>query len=202
VALLSYTYGFNGMPYPDGDTWRGNLIDEDAILAEAAAAREDGAEFVVLALHWGDEYQHDPNRQQLELAPRLIKSADIDLVLGHHAHVVQPTEYFDGEWVVYGMGNLMSAHRTPGEPQSEGLLVRFTITEDLESGRFVATDAEYLPLLQTDAFPVGVVNVPAALEGGDAGTATVDRLEVAMERTTEVVGRLDAYEHGLHLLAD
>ncbi len=200
VALLSYTYGFNGMPYPDGDTWRSNLIDEDAILAEAESAHELGAEFVVLAMHWGDEYQPEPNQQQVELAPRLIKSADIDLVLGHHAHVVQPIEQVDGEWVVYGMGNLMSAHRTPGEPQNEGLLVRFTVTEDLDSGRFVATDAEYLPLLQTDAFPVGVVNVPAALDGGDAGTATAGRLEVAMERTTEIVGRRGALDHGLHLL--
>ena len=32
VALLSYTYGFNGIPYPNGDTWRANEIDEGEIL--------------------------------------------------------------------------------------------------------------------------------------------------------------------------
>lgn len=202
VGLLSYTYAFNGIPYPGGDTWRSNVIDEDAILAEAAAARAAGAEFVVLAMHWGDEYRHDPNSQQLELAPRLIETADIDLVLGHHAHVVQPLEYVDGEWVVYGMGNLMSAHRTPGEPQNEGMLVRFTVTEELEAGRFTTTAAEYLPLLQTDAMPVSVVNVPAALDGGDTGTATTARIDEAMDRTTEVVGRRDAFEHGLRLVED
>ncbi len=202
VGLLSYTFAFNGMPYPDGDTWRSNLIDEDAILSEAAEARAGGAEFVVLAMHWGDEFSRDPNQQQLELAPRLIEAADIDLVLGHHAHVVQPVEYFDGEWVVYGMGNLMAAHRTPGEPQNEGLLVRFTITEDRDSGRFSTTSAEYLPLLQTDEFPVGVVNVPAALNGGDAGTATTTRLEAAMDRTTEIVGGRGAFDDGLSLVDD
>src|SRR5690606_1069363 len=72
VGLLSYTYGFNGIPYPDGDEWRGNLIDEEEILAEAGAAREAGAELVVLSMHWGDEYVHDPNQQQLDLAPELI----------------------------------------------------------------------------------------------------------------------------------
>jgi poly-gamma-glutamate synthesis protein (capsule biosynthesis protein) len=153
-------------------------------------------------MHWGDEYRHDPNPQQLALGPRLIKSADVDLILGHHAHVVQPLEYFDGEWVVYGMGNLMAAHRTPGEPQNEGLLVRFTITEDLDEGRFTTTGAEYLPLLQTDAMPVSVVNVPAALDGGDAGTATTVRIDKAMDRTTEVVGRRDAFGHGLGLIDD
>ncbi|HEX6232569.1 MAG TPA: CapA family protein [Jiangellaceae bacterium] len=202
VGLLSYTYGFNGIPYPDGDTWRSNLIDEAAILAEAETARAEGAEFVVLALHWGDEYRHQPNEQQLELAPRLIESAEIDLVLGHHAHVVQPLEYFDGEWIVYGMGNLMAAHRTPGEPQNEGLLVRFTVAEDLDAEKFATTSAEYLPLLQTDEFPVGVVNVAAALDGGEAGTASTARLEKAMDRTTEIVGSRDAFEHGLRLLDD
>ena len=202
VGLLSHTYGFNGIPYPDGETWRANVIDENAVLAGAAAVRAAGAQFVVLALHWGDEYQHDPNPQQLELAPRLIKSPDIDLILGHHAHVVQPLENFDGEWVVYGMGNLMAAHRTPGEPQNEGLLVRFTVTENAETGRFTTTAAEYLPLLQTDAMPVSVVNVSAALEGGDPGTATAARIDKAMDRTTEVVGRRDAFEHGLRLIED
>jgi poly-gamma-glutamate synthesis protein (capsule biosynthesis protein) len=202
VGLLSYTYAFNGIPYPGGDPWRSNVIDEDAILAEAETARADGAEFVVLVMHWGDEYRHQPNQQQLELAPRLIETAEIDLVLGHHAHVVQPLEYFDGEWVVYGMGNLTAAHRTPGEPQNEGLLVRFTVTEDVAAEQFVTTSAEYLPLLQTDKYPVGVVNVPAALQGDDAGTASTARLEEAMDRTTEIVGSRAAFEHGLRLFDD
>lgn len=187
VGLVSYTFGFNGIPYPDGETWRSNEIDEAAILDDAAAARQAGAEFVVVAIHWGTEYDQEPNDQQLDLAPRLIASPDIDLLLGHHAHVVQPLEAVDGEWIVYGMGNLMAAHRTPGEARSEGLLVRFTVTEDLAAGRFVTTGAEYLPLLQTDDFPVEVLDVPAALSSGDTGTATSSRLQTALDRTTEVV---------------
>jgi hypothetical protein len=82
------------------------------------------------------------------------------------------------------------------------MLVRFTITEDLDAGGFTTTGAEYLPLLQTDAMPVSVVNVSAALVGGDAGTATTARIDKAMDRTTEVVGRRDAFEHGLRLIED
>lgn len=202
VGLLSYTYGFNGIPYPDGDEWRGNLIDEDTILAEAEAARELGAEVVVLAMHWGTEYAHEPNEQQRELAPRLISSPDIDLILGHHAHVVQPVENFDGQWVVYGMGNLMHAQNRPDDPRHEGLLVRFTLTEDVDTGEFTTSRAEYLPVFQTSDFPVGVVDVAAALDGGDSGTATTARLEIAMDRTTEIVGRRGASDDGLELLAD
>lgn len=187
VALLSYTYGFNGIPYPGGQTFWANEIDEPTILADAATARQRGAEVVVVALHWGTEYDHDPNSQQLELAPRLIASPDIDLLLGHHAHVVQPIEKIGGEWVVYGMGNLMANHAEPQGPKSEGLLTRFTIVEDVGTGRFAVTAAEYLPLYQTYEFPVEVLAVPTAIETGDTGTTTTARLQEALARTTEIV---------------
>jgi poly-gamma-glutamate synthesis protein (capsule biosynthesis protein) len=187
VALLSYTYGFNGIPYPGGQTFWANEIDEPTILADAATARQRGAEVVVVALHWGTEYDHDPNSQQLELAPRLIASPDIDLLLGHHAHVVQPIEKIGGEWVVYGMGNLMANHAEPQGPKSEGLLTRFTIVEDVGTGRFSVTAAEYLPLYQTYEFPVEVLAVPTAIETGDTGTTTTARLQEALARTTEIV---------------
>ena len=187
VALLSYTYGFNGIPYPDGRTFWANEIDERAILKDAATARQRGAEVVVVALHWGTEYDHQPNEQQAELAPRLISSPDVDLLLGHHAHVVQPIEKVNGEWVVYGMGNLMANHAEPEGPKSEGLLTRFTFTEDLSTGRFQVATAEYLPLYQTYEHPVEVLDVPAALASGDTGTTTAARLEEALARTTDVI---------------
>lgn len=187
VGLLSYTYGFNGIPYPASETFWANEIDEQEILADAATARQRGAEVVVVALHWGTEYDHDPNSQQAEVAPRLIAAPDIDLLLGHHAHVVQPIENIGGKWVVYGMGNLMANHAEPQGPKSEGLLTRFTFTEDLSTGQFAVTTAEYLPLYQTYEPPVEVLVVPAAIVSGQTGTTTVARLEQALTRTTEVV---------------
>jgi poly-gamma-glutamate capsule biosynthesis protein CapA/YwtB (metallophosphatase superfamily) len=201
VALLSYTYGFNGIPYPNGDTWRANEIDEATILADAATARQRGADVVVVAMHWGTEYDHDPNEQQLDLAPRLVASPDVDLLLGHHAHVVQPVENVGGEWVVYGMGNLMANHAEPEGPKAEGVLMRFTFREDLGTGGFTTTRAEYLPLYQTYELPIEVLDVPAALTGGDTGTTTASRLETALARTTEVVIARGGAEHGLELLA-
>jgi poly-gamma-glutamate capsule biosynthesis protein CapA/YwtB (metallophosphatase superfamily) len=201
LALLSYTYGFNGIPYPDGETWRADEIDEATILADAATARTRGAEVAAVALHWGTEYDQEPNEQQRDLAPRLIASPDVDLLLGHHAHVVQPVENVGGEWVVYGMGNLMANHAEPEGPKAEGLLTRFTFTEDLATGTFSAPVAEYLPLYQTYEFPIEVLDVPAALASGDTGTTTPSRLQTALTRTTEVVTSRGGAEHGLVPLA-
>jgi poly-gamma-glutamate synthesis protein (capsule biosynthesis protein) len=201
VVLLSYTFGFNGIPAPDGQTWRANPIDEGRILADAARARSQGAEVVVVAVHWGDEYSHDPNDQQRTLGPSLVRSPDIDLELGHHAHVVQPIEPVDGDWVVHGMGNLVAHHGTPGAANEEGLLVRFTFTEG--PGGWRVSQAGYAPLLVVKPGPpIRVVDVAAALAaGGTSDPGARARLQQAWERTTAVVGSLGGPAHGLSPLA-
>ena len=83
--------------------------DVDGMLAAAARARAAGAEVVVASLHCCVEYEHDPTDAQVAAVRTLLASPDIDLVLGHHAHVVQPFERIDGEWVAYGLGNCRRA---------------------------------------------------------------------------------------------
>ena len=196
VALLSYTYGFNGIPPPNGEAWRSNPIDRPRILTDAASARAAGAEVVVVALHWGDEYESEPNAEQRSLGPDLVRSPDVDLVLGHHAHVVQPVEPVGGEWVVYGMGNMVAHHGTPGAANEEGLLVRFTFSDGPLGWR--ATRAEFAPLLVVKPGPpVRVVDVGAALAAGTAGPALEERLRLAWDRTVATVGTLGATTRGL-----
>lgn len=196
VALLSYTYGFNGNSYPGGDRWRADVIDERRILAEAAAAREDGAEIVVLSLHWGTEYVQTPNKQQVDVSRRLARSTDIDVIISHHAHVVEPIRKIGRTWVVYGLGNLMAWHSTPGDPNAEGLLVRFTFTET-KAHRFAVTTAEYEPIMVARAAPIRVLDVPKALRDGRYGSSTRARLQAALDRTTRVVTSLGADDDGL-----
>ena len=199
VALLSYTYGFNGIPAPDGQAWRSNPIDEARILADAARARSAGAEVVVVALHWGLEYQHEPTAEQADLAPRLLRSPDVDLLLGHHAHVVQPFLPVDGEWAAYGLGNLVATHSTPGSANHEGLLARFTFTE--RGDRWVATGAEYAPLLVDRGPPIRVVDVARALADPATPPEQRARLEQARDRTAGVVTSLGAADQGAVPLA-
>jgi hypothetical protein len=196
VALLSYTYGFNGIPAPGGQEWRSNPIDEGRILADAARARAEGADVVVVAMHWGDEYRHEPNAQQQDLGPALAGSADIDLLLGHHAHVVQPVEAVAGTWLVYGLGNLVANHGTPGAANEEGLLVRFTFSEGLAGWH--VTRAEYAPLLMSKPGPpMRVLDVATALRDDALDPGARARLDAAWERTAEVVESLGGAEAGL-----
>jgi hypothetical protein len=196
LALLSYTFGFNGIPAPGGETWRSNPIDEGRILADASVARRRGAEVVVVALHWGDEYNHEPNGQQQALAPRLIGSPDIDLLLGHHAHVVQPIEAVGNEWVVYGMGNLVSNQGSQGPDKLEGLLLRFRFTEQPDGGWRV-TSAEFSAVLTDDRGPIRVVDVRRALADPGTDPSLRPRLQTAWQRTAAIAGARGAPAHGL-----
>jgi poly-gamma-glutamate capsule biosynthesis protein CapA/YwtB (metallophosphatase superfamily) len=139
VAQLSYTEFFNGIERPPGQEWEAKLIDRDTILAEARRAREQGAQIVILSLHWGTEYQNEPDGYQVGTAPELIASPDIDLIIGHHVHVVQPFEKFGNKWVAYGLGNLITRFDDSSpENTREAVVPEFTFTRTA-TGRWEVT---------------------------------------------------------------
>lgn len=123
VAHLSATWWLNGLLLPSDKPWLVQSLDVDDLLSQAAAARVEGADVVVVSLHCCVEYRLEPTGYQQEVARRLITSPDVDLVVGHHAHVVQPVEKIDGEYIVYGLGNFLSAQRLRPSTQ-DGVIVR------------------------------------------------------------------------------
>lgn len=108
MSHLSYTYATNGIPLPDGEPWRTNLLDPARIVRDAQVARDLGAEVVIASLHWGTEKVTEPNEQQITVANEVTASGAVDLIVGHHAHVVQPIAQVNGVWVAYGIGNILS----------------------------------------------------------------------------------------------
>ena len=150
VAHLSYSYGFNNGELPADEAHLSNVIEEAAILDEARRAREEGADFVVLSMHWGANYDATPDELQTTLGPRILASADVDLILGHHAHVVQPVTRIGDEFLVYGMGNFLS-NQSPEScdvcPVStqDGVIVHLTVTEDEASGQWRVSDISHTP---------------------------------------------------------
>ena len=131
VASLSYAYGFNGFSEPADSPWLVNEIDVEEITREVAAARSNGAEYVVLSLHWGTEYRHEPNAYQLDHAQQIAAIDGIDIVIGHHAHVVQPVDIVDGLPVVFGLGNFLSNQSANccARGAQDGLIMQVNIQE-------------------------------------------------------------------------
>jgi poly-gamma-glutamate synthesis protein (capsule biosynthesis protein) len=145
IGVVAGTYGTNGFPLPAGREWSVSMWDAPNLLAQARAARRAGADVVVVHLHAGDEYSHLPNAAQVALVERLTRSPDVDLVLGEHAHVVQPVTKVNGKWVVYGMGNMVAQQDLSRPDTYQGIVVRFTFSER-RGRRFVVTRAAYVPI--------------------------------------------------------
>ncbi|WP_035844674.1 CapA family protein [Kitasatospora azatica] len=194
VAQLAYTYATNGIPLPEGQPWAVNLIDRDRILADARAARAAGADIVVVSVHWGTEWQDEPNEQQLTLAADLTSRQsdgrqDIDLILGTHAHIPQAYEKVNGIWTVYGMGDQLAGHmfNYSGAEDPRGnwsSIARFTFSPPGPGGqRWTVSKAEFIPQLTDLGPPYRVLNLTEAVRR-DPGRSDYAR---ALEHIRSVV---------------
>ncbi len=142
IAHLSYAYGFNGFTVPPDAPWSVDAIDPARVRDDAQRARRAGADLVIVSLHWGSEYRAQPDEYQERVADELLPSPDIDLVIGHHAHVVQPIREIDATYVVFGLGNELSNQTQT--PRRDGLTVVATATTQAD-GRWRFTGIELVP---------------------------------------------------------
>jgi len=116
VGFLSYTYGTNFIPLPRGKSWLVSLAERGKMAAEIRALRPL-CDYLVVSMHWGEEYRLDYNREQERFAAFLADHR-VDLVIGHHSHVLEPLVIMkrsDGGSmpVFYSLGNFLSAHAMP-----------------------------------------------------------------------------------------
>lgn len=94
MAILAYSYGTNGIPIPKGKNYLVSLIDAKKITEDITKARKSGVDVVTVILHFGSEYQRQPNTTQKTLVKQLV-DAGADIILGSHPHVVQPYQVFE-----------------------------------------------------------------------------------------------------------
>jgi poly-gamma-glutamate synthesis protein (capsule biosynthesis protein) len=132
VGLSGYTYGVNvPLNYPNEETWRLNLADEKIIEADQSALKEAGADYTVVNLHFGEEYRRTPTAGQINLVENLF-AAGVDLIIGHHPHVVEPARLRPGtgggQAAVFSLGNFISNQRFPYTNQ--GLMLEVSLGFD------------------------------------------------------------------------
>ena len=84
----------------------GIAVCDAELLREQIAAARAIADFVIVAVHAGDEYRNEPNATQRELADEAL-AAGADVYLGAHAHVVQPVEQRGSQLIAWGLGNFI-----------------------------------------------------------------------------------------------
>jgi len=190
IAHLSFSQHFNGILAPVDQPWAANQIDVETILSEARGARAQGAEFVVLSLHWGTEYTSNPIGYQYAIAESVLSDPAVDLILGHHAHVVEPIGMIDGKYVAYSMGNHVSNQHPAWGPKyyatNEGQLLFFYVVDG--PAGLVVDHIEVVPTWVR----VDDLQVFAAQDALALGIEPEWTLTRSIERTMERTLRLDA----------
>lgn len=113
-AFLAYTYGDNSYGYGTANmpnAFYSCQFDYDLMAADIARAKRV-ADVTIVSMHWGNEYVSEPSSHQYEHAA-FLADLDVDLVLGTHAHTIQPVKYITGQSgntvpVVFGLSDIVS----------------------------------------------------------------------------------------------
>lgn len=148
MAVLSYATYFNRLEGNFTEKGRQemlNLYSREKAAADIAQARNKGAEFILVYIHWGKEYTHEPNEEQRQLAEELAESG-ADYIVGSHTHCLQRRDTVtarDGRTipVVYSMGNFITGERKEISKHT-GIL---QLTLQKHGGKIVVTNEAFIP---------------------------------------------------------
>lgn len=134
-AMLSYTYGTNGIPVTE--KYVVNLFDKEKALEDIKELR-DKVDVLIVAMHWGAEYNTGATNEQKEQA-KFLGENGVDIILGNHTHCIEPWEWIDDDTIVfYAFGNFISNQITAETPLIRelgpfGLLGTLDITKTVDT---------------------------------------------------------------------
>ena len=126
--------------------------------------RDQGVQIILVHYHWGVERQYVPTGEQQSLA-RFTIDAGADLILGHHPHVIQGIEEYNGKFIVYSLGNFMfGGNRNPSDKDTYVFQQTFHLKND------VLTDQKEINVIPFSISSVSNRNnyQPVPLEGVEA----------------------------------
>lgn len=145
-AFLAYTESTNGLPVPADKPYLVNRIDPEQIAEDIKESKAQGAEFVIVSLHFGMEYQRKPNEQQIKIANQVLQDG-ADVILGSHPHVLQHMEKVKvagkDKLIIYSMGNFISNQSDPHT--DEGIVLYFDVEKDPKTKQVQLKETSYLP---------------------------------------------------------
>jgi len=147
IVFFAYTNLYPQSLYATGENPGISRFNEEEIIRSIKEETKP-EDIVIISLHWGDEYKTESNDFQKRLGRALI-DAGVDMVIGHHPHVVEEVEQYKGGWIVYSLGNFVFDQNF-SEDTSKGLLLEVTtksgVVEKLEQ-KEVKMNKDFQPTL-------------------------------------------------------
>ncbi len=138
----TYVFEKDGVKIAFCGFWGVGFNNRKDIAAHIQRLREEGANAVVCALHFGEEYATFHSKAQIEAA-RSVIDAGADLVVGHHPHVAQGVEAYHSRTIFYSLGNFLFGGNE--SVRANGCLVpRVTLTFD-DDGNYLGQQVRLYP---------------------------------------------------------
>ncbi len=110
--------------------------------AGIAALKELEPDFIIAAMHWGDEGSYDVNADQISLGHAAI-DAGADVVYGSHSHTLQPIEVYEGKYIFYSLGNWSFGGNT--DPRdNDTVIAQLEVTREVD-GSVEVTNLNLIP---------------------------------------------------------
>ena len=130
-ALLSYTTTTNGLNRPKGKEYLVNVYDKEQVTKDIERLRGK-VDLLMVAMHWGVEYTHTPVKEQEEIA-EYLSSLGVDIIIGHHPHVIQPIDFIGKTMVIYSLGNFIASQQG-AVAKHTGLMASVTVHKKTVNG--------------------------------------------------------------------
>lgn len=126
-ALIAYTTFTNGHNTPSQT--KVNYYSYNKAKSDIEMIK-DKVDVIIVSIHWGIEFSHEVNSKQKNIAQEL-SDLGVNIIIGHHPHVLQPIEKINNTLVIYSLGNFISDQDTSSK--LTGALVSFDIKKDINS---------------------------------------------------------------------
>lgn len=104
-------------------------LNQEEMVRQVAQLRQDGAQLVIVAPHWGVEYTYQPTPQQQAFGHAAIE-AGADIVFGTHPHVLQPIEEYQDGVIFYSLGNFSFGGNTAPKDFDTALIQQEVLLEE------------------------------------------------------------------------
>ena len=104
IGFLGFTN--KGSGYWVAESEQSGICWLDKNIEEIIKKAKNTVDLIIVSMHWGNEYQVEPNKEQKYFGYLAIESG-ADLIIGHHPHVVQPIEQYKHGWIAYSLGNFI-----------------------------------------------------------------------------------------------
>ena len=151
---------------------------KDEMIANIKAVEEQGAQIVIVSFHWGLERENYPTENQVNLAHSAIDNG-ADLVLGHHPHVLEGIEVYNGKNIVYSLGNFCFGGNS--NPSDKDTMI-FQQTFTVENGELTADN---------------VTNIIPCSVSSESGYNNYQPTPLEGDEAERVRGRIEEYSSGL-----